>query len=210
MRLADLVSLQQQPVVTAINRKDQQYAVQINWEYVGTDRMRQHYLQEIIDGVDLPYGYTAEDVSGEQLTEAEEQEMNTMLWLTAAFIFMTMAALFESLALPLLVMLSLPMALCGVMAVFWLTGSQFDSSARIGLVLLFGIVVNNAILLINRFRLQLRERLAGQSSPGAGLVPDAPAAGRRRPVAAAGGDRAWSCCARRSSRARPSSCARSC
>ena len=176
VRLADLVSLEQRPVVTAINRKDQQYAVQINWEYVGTDRMRRHYLQEIIAGVDLPYGYTAEDVSGEQLTEQEEQEMNTMLWLTAAFVFITMAALFESVVLPMLIMLSLPMALCGVMAVFWLTDSQFDSSARIGLVLLFGIVVNNAILLVNRFRLQLRERLAA-GHPWSGLVPDAPRLG---------------------------------
>ncbi len=181
VRLDELVALQQRPVVTAINRQDQQYAVQINWEYVGTDRMRQHYLQEIIAGVDLPYGYTAEDVSGEQLTEEEEQEMNTMLWLTAAFVFITMAALFESIALPLLIMLSLPMALCGVMAVFWLTDSQFDSSARIGLVLLFGIVVNNAILLINRFRLQLRERLAAdrldRGHPWSGLVPDVPRLG---------------------------------
>jgi HAE1 family hydrophobic/amphiphilic exporter-1 len=176
VRLADLVSLQQRPVVNSINRKNQQYAVQINWEYVGTDRMRQHYLQEIIAGVDLPYGYTAEDVSGEQLSAAEEQQMNTMLWLTAVFVFITMAALFESLTLPLLILLALPMALCGVMAVFWLTGSQFDSSARIGLVLLFGIVVNNAILLVNRFRLQLRERLAGDH-PWGGLLPDTPRLG---------------------------------
>jgi HAE1 family hydrophobic/amphiphilic exporter-1 len=92
------------------------------------------------------------------------------------FIFMTLAALFESVGLPLLVLLSLPMALSGVMAIFWLTDSQFDSSARIGLVLLFGIVVNNAILLVNRFRLQLREMI-GERADLRSLLPVNPRLG---------------------------------
>lgn len=157
VRLADLVRLEQVPVVSSINRENQRYSMQVNWEFIGTPKMRQSYIEEILAGLDLPYGYTAEDVSGQQITEEEEEEMNQMLWITAAFIFMTLAALFESLALPLLVLLSLPMALTGVMAIFWLTDTAFDSSARIGLVLLFGIVVNNAILLVNRFRLELRD-----------------------------------------------------
>lgn len=159
VRLADLVDLQQIPVVSSINREDQRYSMQVNWEFIGTPRMRQAYIEEILAGLDLPYGYTAEDVSGQQITQEEEEEMNQMLWITAAYIFMTLAALFESLTLPLLVLLSLPMALSGVMAIFWLTDTAFDSSARIGLVLLFGIVVNNAILLVNRFRLEMRDLL---------------------------------------------------
>jgi HAE1 family hydrophobic/amphiphilic exporter-1 len=53
---------------------------------------------------------------------------------------------------------------------FWATDSAFDSSAKIGLVLLFGIVVNNAILLINRYRLQVRE-LVDQKRYPTWLVP---------------------------------------
>jgi HAE1 family hydrophobic/amphiphilic exporter-1 len=147
-------------VIGSINREDQRYSMQVNWEYVGTDRMRQKFLNDILDGIELPYGYTAEDVSGERMTEDEEEEMKQLLWLTVLFIFMALAALFESFTLPLLVLLSIPMALCGVVGLFWATDSAFDSSAKIGLVLLFGIVVNNAILLINRFRLQVRELVA--------------------------------------------------
>ncbi|MEJ2722705.1 MAG: efflux RND transporter permease subunit [bacterium] len=44
------------------------------------------------------------------------------------------------------------MALVGGFVAFWIMDSPFDSSARIGLILLFGIVVNNAILLVTRFR----------------------------------------------------------
>ncbi len=160
VRLADLIDLETRPVIGSINREDQRYSMQINWEYIGTDRMRQKYLNEILEGIELPYGYTAEDVSGERMTEEEAEEMLQIILLTLLFILMTLAALFESFALPWLVILAIPMALCGVVGLFWATDSAFDSSAKIGLVLLFGIVVNNAILLVNRFRLQVRELVA--------------------------------------------------
>jgi len=175
-RLGDLVSLERRPVLGSINREDQRYTMQVNWEYVGTDRMRKRFLDEVIAGLQLPYGYTAEDVSGESLSTEEQQEMRQMLWLTLLFVFMTMAALFENLALPLLVLVAVPMALAGVAGIFWATGATFDSSARIGLVLLFGVVVNNAILLVNRFRLQVREAVAERGYPAA-LVPRKPRLG---------------------------------
>ncbi len=160
VRLGELAALERRPVLGSINRENQRYAMQVNWEYIGTDRMRKRFLDEVLAGLRLPYGYTAEDVSGEALSTEEREQMQLMLWLTILFIYMTLAALFESLALPLLVLLAVPMALIGVAGIFWATGATFDSSARIGLVLLFGVVVNNAVLLINRFRLQVRELVA--------------------------------------------------
>jgi HAE1 family hydrophobic/amphiphilic exporter-1 len=170
VRLAGLIELETRPVIGSINREDQRYSMQINWEYIGTDRMRQRFLNNILDGIDLPYGYTAEDVSGERMSEEEEEEMQQLLWVTLLFIFMALAALFESFTLPWLVILAIPMALTGVVGLFWATDSAFDSSAKIGLVLLFGIVVNNAILLINRYRLQVRE-LVDQKRYPTWLVP---------------------------------------
>ncbi len=76
---------------------------------------------------------------------------------------------------------SLPMALVGVFLLFAKTGTEFDSSAQIGLVLLFGVVVNNAILLVSRFRTEialiLRARLGGDPERDAALF-----AGSRRPL----------------------------
>lgn len=166
VRLGDLITMETQPVVGSIHRENQRYARQLNWEYIGTDKMRRRFIAEVLASIDLPYGYTAEDVSGQPLTQKEEEEVQTMLWLTLLFIFMTLAAMFESITLPLLILLAAPMALIGVVGLFWATDSTFDSSARIGLVLLFGIVVNNAILLVERFRLQIREAVAtGGYSP---------------------------------------------
>ncbi|PIV80522.1 hypothetical protein COW53_09220 [bacterium CG17_big_fil_post_rev_8_21_14_2_50_64_8] len=170
VRLGDLVRIEQRPEVSSINRHDQRYSMLLSWEYIGTDSMRRRFIQEIIDGIELPYGYTVEDMSGQQMTEEEEEELKQTLGLTLAFICMALAAMFESFFLPWLVLLAVPMALVGVAGIFWGTGSEFDSSAKIGLILMFGIVVNNAILLINRFRLQIREAVEARSFSG-DLVP---------------------------------------
>jgi HAE1 family hydrophobic/amphiphilic exporter-1 len=152
VKLGDLVQLEKRPVKGSVVRENQRYTMFLNWEYVGTDKMRRNYIQKVMDEMDLPYGYTAEEARQEFFTEEEEKELTMTLILAAVFIFIVLAALFESISLPILVLFSLPLALVGVVLAFWLTTSTFDSSARIGLVLLFGIVVNNAILLASRFR----------------------------------------------------------
>jgi len=169
LRLSELISLETRPELSAITRQNQRYAQRINWEFIGTDRMKQAFIKDLIEGLELPYGFTAEDMSGQQITEEEEEEIGRTLLLTVLFIFMTLAALTESFTLPLLLMLSVPMALAGVVGVFWADGSTFDSSAQIGLVLMFGIVVNNAILLINRFRLMVREIVDDRGLLGEGV-----------------------------------------
>ncbi len=169
--LGELIRLETRPELTAITRKDQRYSQRINWEYIGTDRMKQSFIAELLAAVELPYGFTAEDLSGQQITAEEQAELGRTLQLTALFIFMTLAALTESLLLPILMLLAVPMALVGVVGIFWADGSTFDSSAQIGLVLMFGIVVNNAILLVNRYRLMVREIVADRGH-GADLVPD--------------------------------------
>lgn len=176
VRLGDVISVESHPVAGSITRENQRYARQINWEYIGTDRMRRHFIADVIAGIVLPYGYHAEDVSGQPLTQEEQEDVNTMLWLTILFVFMALAAMFESAALPVLILLAAPMALIGVVAVFWAADATFDSSARIGLVLLFGVVVNNAILLVERFRLQVREQVA-QRRYAAHEVPPVPRMG---------------------------------
>jgi len=175
VRLGDLIQVSTHPLSGPIVREDQRYTLHVNWEYVGTDRMRSAYIKKVLDGIELPYGYDAEEARREFFTDEEEEELGLMIGLAAVFIFMVMAALFESITLPLLVLLSLPMAMVGVFVLFWITNSSFDSSARIGLVLLFGVVVNNAILLVSRFRVEsaliLKARLGGDPAAEAALFP---------------------------------------
>ncbi|MBN2169696.1 MAG: efflux RND transporter permease subunit [Candidatus Krumholzibacteriota bacterium] len=175
VRLDDLIEVATIPTRGSVVREDQRYTVYINWEYVGTDRMRRATILRALDALELPYGYEAEEAEQTFISEEEQGELNLMLILAGVFIFMVLAALFESVPLPFLVLSSLPMAMLGVFIAFWMTRAAFDSSARIGLVLVFGIVVNNAILLVSRYRheaeLILRRRLGGDPGVEAALFP---------------------------------------
>ena len=71
------------------------------------------------------------------------------------FVFLLMGVLFESFVLPLSVIVSVPFAFIGANWMLFLTGTTFDLMAGIGLIILIGIVVNNAIVLmdlINRLK----------------------------------------------------------
>ncbi len=175
VQLADLVTIETVPLSDAIQRENQRYTLLVNWEYVGTNHMRLSFLGSVIDTMDLPYGYAAEESQRQFLTEEEETDLRLTLVLAAVFILMVLMALFESFTLPFLVLTSLPMALVGVFVIFWKTGTEFDSSAQIGLVLLFGVVVNNAILLLSRFRTEvaliLKAKLGGDPEHEAALFP---------------------------------------
>jgi HAE1 family hydrophobic/amphiphilic exporter-1 len=109
------------------------------------------------------------------LTQQEEEELGLALWLAVVFVFIVLAAMMESLSLPFLILLSIPMALVGVSVIFWLSHSVFDSSAKIGLVLLFGVAVNNAILLVSRYRVEatliLKSKLGRDPELSTSLFP---------------------------------------
>ena len=175
VRLGDLIDIERREVSRSISRENQKYTTHVNWEYLGTDQMRQRYIKDVLAGIDLPYGYRAEEARQEFLTQEEEEEIGLAVWMAVAFIFIVLAALTESIALPILILLSIPMSLVGVFVIFWLTHSVFDSSARIGLVLLFGVAVNNAILLVSRYRteatLVLKSKLGGDPETAASLFP---------------------------------------
>lgn len=175
VRLGDLIEIEKREVSRSITRENQKYTTHVNWEYLGTDQMRQKFIKDVVAGIQLPYGYKAEEARQEFLSDEEEEEIGLTLWLAVVFIFIVLAALMESLALPLLILLSIPMALVGVVGIFWLSHSAFDSSAQIGLVLLFGVAVANAILLVSRYRVEasliLKAKLGGDPEVAASLFP---------------------------------------
>jgi hydrophobic/amphiphilic exporter-1 (mainly G- bacteria), HAE1 family len=70
---------------------------------------------------------------------------------------LVMASQFESLLHPFLILFTIPLALVGAVLALWLTGSTISVVVFIGLIMLVGIVVSNAIVLIDRVN-QLREQ----------------------------------------------------
>ena len=82
------------------------------------------------------------------LIEEEENEIYTIFVISFLLVFMVVSALYESLVKPFIIMLTVPLGLIGVFLIFWLTETNLDRSAYIGVILLSGIVVNNAILMV--------------------------------------------------------------
>ncbi|HEU0141219.1 MAG TPA: efflux RND transporter permease subunit [Bryobacteraceae bacterium] len=106
-------------------------------------------MTQVMNSIDYPQGY---GWSFGFWTKRQDQEDNDFLFniLLALFmVYFVMAALFESLAHPFAIMLSLPFAMVGVVWTLYLTGTPFNLMAKIGLMVLVGIVVNNGIVLLD-------------------------------------------------------------
>ena len=97
----------------------------------------------------MPAGYTYE-MGGENKEMVEAfQELALVLILAIILVYMVLAAQFESLINPLIIMISVPLGLSGGILALVITGTALSVPAYIGLIMLAGIVVNNAIVLID-------------------------------------------------------------
>jgi HAE1 family hydrophobic/amphiphilic exporter-1 len=98
----------------------------------------------------------------------QNQEMRTSLnslllafALAVFLVYITMASQFESLVQPLLIMMTVPLALIGVVVVLWLAAIPVTIMVFLGVIILVGIVVNNAIVLVD-YTNTLRRRGLGK------------------------------------------------
>ena len=112
-------------------------------------------VQSVIQNLSSPPGY---DIRlGQSFEEMQEtrREIFFALGLALLLIYMVMAALFESFRTPLVIMCSVPLALVGVVAALWLSGFAVSTAVYVGALALAGIVVSNAIVLVDHIN-QLR------------------------------------------------------
>jgi len=111
-------------------------------------------------GFEMPPGYRWDRGSSGRGNDSGAA-MQFALILAIVFVFLLMGILFESFVLPLAVIVAVPFALLGVYWTLYLTKTPLDMMASIGVVILVGIVVNNAIVLVdltNRLRAEGRNR----------------------------------------------------
>lgn len=112
-------------------------------------------IRAAVSDIELPANCSI-TVSGEE--EKRQESMNSLMFalaLSIILVYMVMASQFESLLHPFTILLTIPVALVGAIILFWLTGTTINIMGVIGIVMLSGIAVNNAIILIDRIN-QLR------------------------------------------------------
>jgi HAE1 family hydrophobic/amphiphilic exporter-1 len=117
-------------------------------------------IQEKIDSeIQVPRGYTIE--YGGEMEEMTDAFSSLFLALILAIIlvYMVMASQFESLMHPFVIMFAMPTTLIGVILGLALTGKEFSVPTFIGVIMLAGIVVNNAIVLVDYINILRRRGL---------------------------------------------------
>jgi hydrophobic/amphiphilic exporter-1 (mainly G- bacteria), HAE1 family len=103
----------------------------------------------------LPANYRI-DITGEELLRKESNSNLTFaLILSIILVFMVLASEFESIIQPFVIILTIPLALVGTILTFFIFGKTLNMMAYIGIIMLGGIAVSNAIILIDRIN-QLR------------------------------------------------------
>ncbi|MDP2913735.1 MAG: efflux RND transporter permease subunit, partial [Candidatus Omnitrophota bacterium] len=107
------------------------------------------FTREAMSDLKLPEGYYYR-IGGDYPTMmATQRQFRAIIWLIVILIYLVLASLFESYYQPFIIMVSVPLALIGVVISLYSTGKSVGMGALVGLMMLGGIVVNNAILLID-------------------------------------------------------------
>ncbi len=116
-------------------------------------------MAERIDGtlsvISLPVGYSYRITGEEAMRKDSMGNLMFALMLSLILVYMVLAAQFESLIHPFTILLTVPMAVVGSVAVFFFMGQPLNIMAIIGIIMLVGIAVNDSIILvdsINQFR----------------------------------------------------------
>jgi HAE1 family hydrophobic/amphiphilic exporter-1 len=119
------------------------------------DKVVRNATQEL-KSVTLPVDYKM-NFTGEELKRKESMSnLSFALLLSLILVFMVLAAQFESIIQPFVIMLTIPLAGAGTILTFFILGKSLNMMAYIGIIMLGGIAVSNAIILIDRIN-QLRE-----------------------------------------------------
>lgn len=159
---------------SGIERKDRERIVTVSVSAPGRDMGTVVAdLRAALADLPIPEGFALVYSGSYEEQRRSFRELVESFLLALLLVYIVMACQFESLRDPFIVMFSVPLAVIGVVAALLLTGTTLNLQSFIGCIMLAGIVVNNAILLVDQTNL-LRD------GEGFDLLPAIVEAGRRR------------------------------
>jgi HAE1 family hydrophobic/amphiphilic exporter-1 len=156
-----------------IDRKNQERIQRVNAEVENTLSESVAAVQGRLPEIQVPQGFSVG--FGNEVEEQAKsfRELQLVLILAVILVYTVMASQYESLRDPFIIMFSIPLAAIGVVGALLLTKTPFSMQAYIGIIMLAGIVVSNAILLVDYANtLRHRDKMA--------LRPAIELAGRHR------------------------------
>lgn len=174
IRISDIGTVEESSIPPTIERKDRQRYVTVSAVLANGYALSQgvELGKSIYSKMDLPTGIVIQVAGSYEDQQDSNRDLGTLGILIIILVFIVMAAQFESLTYPFIIMISVPFAVSGVLLALIVTGTNLNIMSMLGAIMLIGIVVKNGIVLIDYTNL-MRER-------GNGLLRSATIAARSR------------------------------
>jgi len=156
LKFATFSLLEKKKSANEIRREDQQYIRKVSFDFLGPGRFASEFLDKTLKDFPVPVGYSIQSAryfSGDR----EKSNLVFVVVLGLILIYMVTAALYESFRDPFLIFLTIPSGFIGIIWMFFGNGAHFDNTAYIGSIFISGIVVNNSILLMSRYKKYLKQ-----------------------------------------------------
>ena len=150
VNVEDVADVQEEEAPSAVSRSDGDRAVTVTGRITAQDTSAvSTEAQELIDGLDLPGDVTA--TAGGESEDIQESFYNLFLSIIVALVlvYLLLVVFFGSLAVPLVILLAVPLTTAGAFGTLLLTNTALSLPSLLGILLLIGIVVSNAILLVD-------------------------------------------------------------
>jgi len=158
IRLGEIAEIKEYWSPPSIDRKRRERIVNVSFKpYKRSLTELQREVQNIIDETEVPSGVMV------QISGAIEEQMEAfmdiafLIVVSLILVYLIMASQFESMKMPLIIMFSIPFAFSGVALALFITNTTLSVISGIGVVMLIGIVVKNAVVLVDFINL-MRER----------------------------------------------------
>ena len=158
--LLAMVDVGTSPAATSIQRQSRQTMLQVQAglaKDVSVEDARKA-IETTLNGTQFPPGYSYTfDGAGFNINFDGMDQMMRAIMIALVLMLVIMAAVFESLLFPLAIMSCVLFSIFGVYWLFWLTGTEMNIMAVIGILVLMGVVVNNGIVMVEHIN-NLRRR----------------------------------------------------
>lgn len=150
-KLSEFISLKSVENPNEISHKDGERYISISADIEGKDLGTiNREVQKLMDKYDVLSGYTISPAGDLEQQQELVQDMVLILAISIFLVYLVMAVQFNHLGHPLIVMSVIPMTIVGVILGLFLTQQELSIMSGMGIIMLIGIVLNNAILLIDR------------------------------------------------------------
>ncbi|HEU4830445.1 MAG TPA: efflux RND transporter permease subunit [Gemmatimonadales bacterium] len=166
IRIGDVARVEEREGLSSISREDQQYVRIVSYEFRGPQKLAERTHKAFMASISVPAGYWVGDDEFAWGADDSGKGLWLVFGIGVVLVILSVAMVFDSVWASAMVFLSLPLALAGVIAAFWIAKASFSREAAVGVILVVGLSVNQAILLVDAALEKRRDRMAREGGGG--------------------------------------------